>query len=608
MDDSLLSYYNRELAYIRQMGAEFAESHPKIAGRLRLDGDTVEDPHVSRLIESFAFLTARIRYKLDDDFPELTEALMGLLYPDYHAPVPSMSIARLALQPGRSEAMQVPAGTSLYTDSNPDGTCYYQTAFDTDILPVDLEQAEFRAQPFEAPSLPEPDRQRGVQAVLRVRLRARAEVTLAEAAPERLRFHLHGQPQFSNRLYEFLLNEATGIALAAHANDPEPVFIPVEHLQAVGLDEDSAVLPRDGRSSHGNRLLMEYFSFPEKFLFVELADIGHAWSRLSDKAELFIYFARSHSELVQGVNAQSLMLGCTPIVNLFHASMEPMAASELEHEVRLCADASQQESADVHTLQRVDACDGGGRTIPLQPFYGAHRDQSGTTTPRYWHARREISHHHNGRRSRGVDTYLSLVDRDFHLTAPESDWLIRADALCTNRDLPDRLPFGPEQPRFHFLKGGAGIAVRCATPPTMSLQPRLDDASRWQLVTQLTLQHFTGEDGLQALKETLRLHDFREAPENQAIIESLVDLRSEVATARIARGGRVAICQGTRIRLEVNEQRFSGAGLFLLGAVLSEFLAQHCTINTFVQLQITSRQRAGRVMTWPPRSGSQRLI
>lgn len=608
MDDRLLSYYNRELAYIRQLGAEFAETHPKIAGRLRLDGDTVEDPHVSRLIEAFAFLTARIRHKLDDDFPELTEALMGLLYPDYHAPVPSMSIAQLALQPARAETMRVPAGTALYTDSNPEGSCYYRTAYDVDVLPADLEHVEFRARPFEAPTLPEGQSQTSAQAVLRARLRARPEVTLAETAPQRLRFHIHGQPQFSNRLYEFLLNHATGIAIAEHPNDPSPIFLSADQLRPCGLDEDSAVLPRDGRSSHAHRLLMEYFCFPEKFLFVELDDIGDVWSRFGEKAELYIYFSRTHSELVQGVSTDSLLLGCTPIANLFDATLEPLDASELEHEAKLCVDASQQESADVHTLNRVYACDGEGRTLALQPFYGAHRESSEAVAPRYWHARREISHFHNGRRSRGVDTYLSLVDRAFQITAPDSDWLVRAEALCTNRDLPDRLPFGPEQPRLNFLHGGAGLQLRCTTPPTTTLQPRLDDTSRWQLVTQLTLQHFTGEDGLQTLKETLRLHDFREAPENQAIIDGLIGVTSELATARIARGGRVAICQGTRIKVDVDEARFSGAGLFLFGAVLSEFFAQHCTVNTFVQLQIKSQQRAGRVITWPPRSGNQSLI
>ncbi len=608
MDENLLSYYNRELAYIRQMGAEFAETHPKIAGRLRLDGETVEDPHVSRLIEAFAFLTARIRHKLDDDFPELTEALMGLLYPDYHAPLPSMTIARLALQPARSEATRVPAGTSLYTDANPNGTCYYRTASDVDVLPLDIERAEFRAQPFEAPPLPQPNHQQGAQAMLRVVLRARPEVNLASTAPQRLRFHLHGQPQLTNRLYEFLLNDVVGIALAEHAHDPEPIFIATANLRPCGLDEDAAVLPRDGRSSHAQRLLMEYFCFPEKFLFVELTEMEAAWSRLVEKAELFIYFSRTHTELVQGVNTESLQLGCTPVANLFEATLEPLDASELEHEARLCVDASQQESADVHTLNRVYACDGQGRTLGLKPFYGAHRNASAPDTPRYWHARREISHHHNGRQSRGVDTYLSLVDRDFQITAPDSDWLIRADAWCTNRDLPDQLPFGPEQPKLHFTEGGAGLAVRCTTPPTMTLQPRLDDTSRWQLVSQLTLQHFTGDDALQTLKETLRLHEFREAPENLAIIESLVGLRAELTTARIARGGRVAMCQGTKLNVDVDEERFSGTGLFLFGAVLSEFFAQYCSVNTFVQLQIKSRQSSGRVIKWPPRSGNQSLI
>ncbi|MDX1391260.1 MAG: type VI secretion system baseplate subunit TssF, partial [Rheinheimera sp.] len=89
MNDELLKYYNRELTYIRRMGAEFAQQYPKIAGRLRLSEENVEDPHVSRLIEGFSLLTAQIRQKLDDSFPELTDALLGQLYPDYQAPIPS---------------------------------------------------------------------------------------------------------------------------------------------------------------------------------------------------------------------------------------------------------------------------------------------------------------------------------------------------------------------------------------------------------------------------------------------------------------------------------------------------------------------------------------
>src|SRR5687768_8792710 len=102
MTDQILPYYSRELAFLRKMGAEFAQQHPKIAGRLRL-GEDVADPHVARIVEAFAYLTARIRHKLDDDFPELAEAMLGVLYPHYLAPIPAMSIAQFDLDRSQAE-------------------------------------------------------------------------------------------------------------------------------------------------------------------------------------------------------------------------------------------------------------------------------------------------------------------------------------------------------------------------------------------------------------------------------------------------------------------------------------------------------------------------
>src|SRR6201995_6015449 len=98
MSDALLPYYERELAAIKRLAAEFAHTHPKIAGRLRPSADGADDPHVSRLLEGMAFLAARVHHRLDDEFPELTDALLGLLYPHYLAPVPSAAIVQLHAQ------------------------------------------------------------------------------------------------------------------------------------------------------------------------------------------------------------------------------------------------------------------------------------------------------------------------------------------------------------------------------------------------------------------------------------------------------------------------------------------------------------------------------
>src|SRR6516162_10005843 len=97
MQDDLLFYYESELRFIRRMAADFAKKYPGVASRLELEPEKSEDPHVERLIEAFALLSARVRHKIDDEFPEITEALLGILYPHYLHPIPSMSIMQFEL-------------------------------------------------------------------------------------------------------------------------------------------------------------------------------------------------------------------------------------------------------------------------------------------------------------------------------------------------------------------------------------------------------------------------------------------------------------------------------------------------------------------------------
>ena len=190
MDEDLLRAYDQELSYLRRAGAEFARAHPKIAGRLRLGPDQIEDPHVSRLIESVAFLNARIRRKLDDDFPELTDALLSVLAPHHLAPVPSMAVVRMDCAPDLTGAARVPRGTALVTDSAYGEPCRYRTAFDVDALPVRVE-ARLLGAPFRAPTTP---RSGGSASLLHVHLEhADKSGRIGALAPRSLRFFLNGE-------------------------------------------------------------------------------------------------------------------------------------------------------------------------------------------------------------------------------------------------------------------------------------------------------------------------------------------------------------------------------------------------------------------------------
>jgi type VI secretion system protein ImpG len=189
VSDELLPYYNRELAFIRGLGAEFAEKYPKIASRLRLSAEGSQDPHVERLIEAFAYLNARIRHKLDDDFPEITDALLSVLYPHYQRPVPSMAIAQFGLDRAQAELVDgylVPRHTVVETEPVHGETCHYQTGYDTWLWPCELQSASLSARPFVAPAT---SRSAAAVSVLRLSLSThRGDVHFKQFGWDRLRF------------------------------------------------------------------------------------------------------------------------------------------------------------------------------------------------------------------------------------------------------------------------------------------------------------------------------------------------------------------------------------------------------------------------------------
>jgi type VI secretion system protein ImpG len=614
MDDAILSYYNRELTYIRKLGAEFSERHPKVAGRIRLDKELVEDPHVSRLIESFAFLTARIRHTIDDSFPELTESLMGLLYPDYHAPIPSMSLVQFRAIPEVAQMSLVEKGRLLRAETASMGACYFQTCYDTTTLPVQIENVQFANYPVKAPTLPSAQHRKSAnKAVLKMSVSPFDDVAMSDFSVPSLRFYINAQPHIAFKLHEYLLNNLTGIALARkdQLDGPDTVFLSPNNIQACGFDEDDKVIPFDGRTSAAHRLLAEYFTFPQKFLFFTLNELARYWEKFSEGFNLYFYFDQTHAELIQGVGDETLLLGCTPIVNLYEQQTQTIDASETGIESKLKVSDTYSKYADVHSVKTVYARNSEGKNIPIKPFYGSHLKKQADEENIYWYLRRENSQYCNGVVSHGTDTYISFVDENFKALKPgnkQDKWLINATVRSTNRDVSSKLPFGPGQPKISFMEGGAGLRLNCLSPPTTTISPELGDATRWQLATQLSLQSFSQADGLQVLKDLLQLYDYQKNQESRSIFDGIRGLTTETTTARLVQQGRSCICQGTRIVLDFDEQYYSGSGLYLFSGLLNEFFSQYCSMNSFTQLSVNIKQRPGNAIEWPPRNGKLVLV
>jgi len=608
MSDALLPYYDRELNAIRRLATQFAEAHPKIAGRLRLGADgVVDDPHVARLLDGAAFLAARVHHRLDDEFPELTDALLGVLYPHYLAPVPACSVVQFASQPDLLVPFEVAPGLAMDSEPVRGDTCRFRTAYPVTLWPVEIESVRLSGLPLAAPANPLAG---GAVSVLRIVLKcANPETTFAQLGVERLRFFLRAAPNISLPLYELLCGHTVSVAYADGASDPSPVIVPASAVAPVGFAPEEALLPWPARSFSGFRLLTEYFAFPEKFMFIDLARMeGKTLASGGNRMEVFVYLDRAMPELERVVAAETLALGCTPVVNLFPQRCEPVPLTHTDTEYRIVPDVRRPGALEVWDVQRVRETRPDGSFRPWRPFYRlTHGDPEAGTPGGFYHLMRRdaVAPLH------GSEVYLAPDDPQFDPAAP-GDAVLSVDALCTNRDLPGELQFGGGHPRMRLVEGAAAITrVLCVTPFSPVLRPVLRDRSFWRLVSHLSLGHLSvvgGADGAAALKEVLRLYDLRESAETRAAVDALLSVAARPGTARVPGARAGAFCRGLDVTLEFDQRAWQVGGLYLLASVLDRFLALHATVNAFVRTRATLRGRPGNAASWPARAGVRVLL
>jgi type VI secretion system protein ImpG len=605
VSDSLLEYYQRELVYLRQLGGQFSETHPKIAGRLRMTRETIEDPHVSRLIESVAFLNARIRRKLDDEFPEIAQAVLSILNPHFLAPTPSMAIAQFEGLADASAVQRLAAGTQLETDRAHGEPCTFRTVYPVELWPFKLELARLLHTPFVAPPTPRSSR---CPAVIQLRVRMPAGgAPMSALKPESLRFYLHGQPQHVHPLYELLRTRLLDVAVATSERDKKPAVLPASALVSVGFEPDEAMLPLASRASHGQRLLAEVLAFPLKFLFFDLLGLPAVkLAECGQQLDLYLYLDQAAPHLEHAIGPDLFALGCTPIVNLFEARAAPIDLLPVQHEYRVVPDPRRPQALEVHSVEEVRIADPGGESRECFPFYSISHAQSGQETRPWWHVVRKRAAELPGHSDAGSETFLRFVDLNATSLQPRGS-IATVRCLLTNRDVPATL----HQPSMVLVEGGALKSLRCLTPLTAPIRPQLDGALLWRSIAQLSLNHLSLVDGdraTAALREMLRLLDFKDSPETRNLVEGIHRVESEPAVMRVVSGGLPGMVRGLRVTFSLEERRYVGTSALLFASVLERFVGTYCGVNSFVQSALKMTERQGEVYRWPARAGDREIL
>lgn len=610
MPDELLSYYEKELAFIRQLGAEFAKEHPKIAGRLGINDETIEDPHVSRLIESFAYLTARIQHKLDDELPEISDALLSVLFPHYVNPIPSMSIAQFV--PDREQLQsvyRVPKGTRLSTEPFQGEHCVFTTAYETELHPYDIKVAQLIGLPLTTPGS---SGMRGAKSVLRLSFAMFADqVTFAGLGAQKIRLYLRGQPQYIHPLYEMLLNDCVGIALTRSEVDTAPVLIGSDAVRPVGFAVDEALLPYPPASFTGYRLLTEHFVFPEKFMFVDIDIDGRVPVDAGAHLHLYIYFKTADVELEHNINEQSFVLGCTPAVNLFQHRADPIRLDHTRHEYQVVPDARRPAGFEVYSVDRVTASVPSGEIVQYPPLYGLNHETGGGDNPTFWFASRRSAKLSDQQRDEATHVYLSLVDLNFNPNVPE-ERVLNVETTCSNRDLPAKLPYTADQPKLQCVNEAPPCSrIRFVRKPTPCIRPALRNHARWKLLSHLNLNFLSltgGGEATQALKEILRLYDFQGASATRALVDAIASVKAHPISAPLNIDGHTTMCRGMEVEIEIDDLKLTGSSVYLFATILERFFAVYRSINSFSRVLIRTRTREGYLKKCPPRAGEKILL
>jgi type VI secretion system protein ImpG len=584
-------YFQDEMRYLHEAGKEFAQAHPEEGRFLNIDSVADRDPYVERLFEGFAFLTGRIRERLDDEVPELTESLFSLLWPHYLKPIPSLSILEFKPRPGLVQQTTLLArGTEVR--SGPVGeegvACRFRTTQEVHLQPMRLADTQLAWSPDGTSNL-----------TLRFALEKGVDYAALSLNPVRLFFQ--AEDTVASIMHLFFSRHVARVVISA--GSMSVTLTGQEWVQPAGLSADEGLLPYTLYSFSGCRLLQEYLTFRRKFWFVDLCGFDRFVApQKTTEFTYQIFFDQNYPDEKRFKN-ENLRLHCTPIVNLFQADGEPVRLEHAAFEYRLVGDARYPRSVEIYSVDAVQGTEEGtGKRQPYVPFFSfehALRD-----TRRYFMESRRI-----GPADR-YETYITPGGYD-----PAEDGLVPEtlsfELTCTNANVPrealhERMITEPA-PDFSDIASFENILQPTLPlyPPMITMAQSRQPAENylWRIVSLLSFNHVSVAT-LEALRGILELFDWTGTDANRKRIGGL---RSVQWTPKdiVVRG---AVMRGMEATVEVQDGCFADEGdLCLFGYVLSEFLSAYATINSFVHLVLLTKPSEQKY-EWRPHKGSRPLV
>lgn len=563
-------YFQDELTYLRELGTAFAEKNPSLAKMLSEEGD---DPDVERLFEGFAFLTGRIRQKIEDEQPELSHSLIELLWPNYLRPVPAMSI--LSFTPRLhilSEQNIIPKGSTVQS-AEVDGTpCIFRTCYDVDVAPYSLNSVETIDKPGSTQ--------------LTLKFSYEAGISSESVGISKIRLFLHDEQKapVANIIYLYLLRYLDSIDVTTYTKEGKEykyTGLPSSLIHPVGFYDNESLLPYSGNIFSGYRLIQEFFQLQDKFLFLDVTGMSDYLSQ-PDIESFSIRFNISKL-LTFSIQKANFKLFCTPIVNLFAHDGSPIRLDHKRIEYLLRPDYKQQNHIDIFSVDRVEGKVKGQaapNTYTAYETFQHHDVNLEGVSSCFYKLRKAPATLHDG-----IDHYLYLQKRE-STGNTEAEEVISSTLTCTNRNLPNALQVG--QIAYDTGTSPDIVTFKNITRTTAALPPPFEHSLHWRLISHLALQ-YKSLGTAKALKLLIKYYDFAALENRQKQRTNLqmsegIEKIETLNTNRIIKGVPVS---GLKTILHLRESKFGAKGMvgeanmFIFASILSRFFTQYVRTNSF---------------------------
>lgn len=577
MDDLTLRYFDAEMRYLREAGKEFAQTHPDRAATLDLDKAGTPDPYVERLFEGFAFSMGRLRQKIDDDLPELTESLVSMLWPHYLRTIPSLSVVALTPQLSAMKMAEiVPAGLEI--SSRPVGpkntVCRYRTTRDMPLNPMAVEQVTLATEP-------------DGRSLLRIRFACSTQADWSQADLKRLCLYLAAEAPVSSTLHLMLTKRQAALYLRLPGQTDR---IRLDGwISPGGFAEEDRLWPKGDSAFSGYQLLLEYFTFREKFMFVHLNGLENITLPAGIPGFDIEVVLNQQWPSDLPVTDDALRLHCVPVINLFTLEADPLTISGLESEYLLRPKRVQDGHTEIYS---VDSVTGSGRSgsaeyVPFTSFRHRGGMLRQEAPERYYHTRvkRGVTGMH--------DTWLILGGQQQEAVSMAERETLSLRITGTNGQLPRRALQGTLLDRCEQTLQ-TRVSVRNLCKPTLPVYPPAEDRFHWRVMSHLGTGFLNMMSSAEVLRGTLALYNWQEDELNNRRLDAIL----AVVHHRIQRFEEGYLLRGLDVEVTVDGNGFTGEGdVHLFGEMLNRFLALYADMNQFNQLTLIV-QPEGKCIRW----------